>query len=75
MTDLFADRLFLTNTIFSALFGVNCTNAVPPRSPLSLNSINLFLPLDTVPSVIGSAVGEPELPADDRVSSNIPSIA
>ena len=35
MTDLFDDRLFLTNTIFSALFGVNWTYAVPPRSPPS----------------------------------------
>ena len=59
MTDRLAERLLRTKTIFSASFGVSLTYAVPPRSPPSVNSINLFLPFDTAPSVTGMSVGEP----------------
>ena len=45
---------------------------MPPKSPPSTNSINLFLPLDDAPFVMGSAVGDPELPADDNVIEIIP---
>ena len=59
-------------TTFSASFGVSCTYAVPPKSPPSTNSINLFLPLDEAPSVIGRLFGDPELPADESVIEIIP---
>ena len=65
ITDLLADRLLRIYTTFSALLGVNWTYAVPLRSPPSANLMNTFLPLELAPSVMGNAVGEPELPAEE----------
>ena len=45
------------------------------QSPPSLNSIYLFLPFELEPSVIGNVFGEPELPAEDKVTVTIPLIA
>ena len=75
ITDLLADRLLRIYTTFSALLGVNWTYAVPLRSPPSANLMNTFLPLELAPSVMGNAVGEPELPAEERVTVTMPLMA